>query len=184
MHETLAQLHAELDAELNGLDTSQTQLRPVGREDAWTVQQIVEHLMLSYESTAKTMEFRLSRGASTKANVTPQNRAAQFTVTTLGFFPSGHKAPEIVQPGVSKTIQKGRELETAYAASLRTMDDRLDEVERAMGTGRCVTHAVLGPMSIAQWRRFHRAHGRHHLKQIRNILQGRRAQLGTEAIHG
>ena len=184
MHETLAQLHAEFDAELNGLNATQTQLRPVGRVDAWTVQQIVEHLVLTYESTEKTMEFRLTRGASTKAKATAMNRAAQFTVTTCGYFPSGRNAPEMVQPGITKTIKDGSELAGWLSASLRVMDERLDEVEHAMGDGRCVSHAILGPMSVAQWRRFHRAHGRHHLKQIRKILQGRSAPPGREAVHG
>ena len=172
MHETLSQLNAEYAALLLGLDAAETQSRPAERPDAWTVQQIVEHLMLSYESTAKIMEVRLAKGTPTKARASARHLAVQFTIASLGVFPNGHKAPEIVQPGTSKMIKDGDALAAVFAASLYAMDDRLGAVERALGTGRCVTHALLGPMSIAQWRRFHRTHGRHHLKQVRRILEG------------
>jgi hypothetical protein len=169
MDRTLTQLNDELGAELATLDLAQTQRRPVGRPDAWTVQQIAEHLMLTYASTAVAMDARLEKGSPTKAKPTLVNRAAQCAVCSLGYFPSGRLAPEPVQPGSTVVPLDGPRLYDALTTALSDMDARLSATEQVLGTGRAVSHFVMGPMSIAQWRRFHLAHGRHHLKQIAGI---------------
>jgi hypothetical protein len=46
------------------------------------------------------------------------------------------------------------------------MDKTLDEAESLFGKRRATTHPILGPLSIAEWRRFHLSHGHHHVKQI------------------
>jgi hypothetical protein len=50
------------------------------------------------------------------------------------------------------------------------MDTRIRIAEQLFGTHRrSVRHMLLGPMSLAQWRRFHLVHGRHHIRQIAAI---------------
>ena len=185
MDETLERLRAEFAAALDGLDAAETQLRPDRRPDAWTVQQIVEHLMMTYASTADTMKVRLQRGSPTKAKATVTNCAAQFVVGRLGYFPAGRKAPEMVTPASpTQRVMDGAMLSEAFAASLEAMDEKLTEVSRVLGDGRAVSHTVLGPMSIPSWRRFHLAHGRHHLKQVRRILKSGRMLRESETVLG
>jgi hypothetical protein len=50
---------------------------------------------------------------------------------------------------------------------LEQLDRCLSEGERVFGATRAVLdHPVIGPFSIADWRRFHWVHTRHHIKQI------------------
>jgi hypothetical protein len=50
---------------------------------------------------------------------------------------------------------------------LMVLDQRLKDVARAFGTRRPVlNHPLMGPFSVTDWRWFHWAHTRHHLRQI------------------
>ena len=51
----LGELQHAIAYSLRGLDAAQTQLRPVKRKDRWSIQQIVEHLLLTYSSTEATI---------------------------------------------------------------------------------------------------------------------------------
>ena len=164
----LTTLKHELQGALHGLDTSQTQLRKPGVPEAWTVQQIAEHLRLSYASTRGVMETRIAKGVPTRTPVTPLGRVAQFAITRCGYFPRKRQAPAIVMPG-KLTPLDGDSVYQTVAADVDAMAKAIDEVERLLGSGRTVNHAVLGPMSAAQWRRFHLVHGRHHVRQIWRI---------------
>jgi hypothetical protein len=75
----------------------------------------------------------------------------------------------MVQPSLNAAALNGTELSANFTAALQAMDASLKQAEQALGNGRSVSHLVLGPMKIAQWRRFHLAHARHHLKQIAAI---------------
>jgi hypothetical protein len=48
MNTTLHRLQREIAFCLDGLDADQTQLQPPARPHKWTIQQIMEHLLLSY----------------------------------------------------------------------------------------------------------------------------------------
>ena len=161
----LIQLKHELRIALHGLDISQMQLRTPGRPDSWTIQQICEHLRLTYVKTHEAMGVRIAKGVATKTRVTPTGRAVQALITRLGYFPRKRAAPAIVRPGTLEPLC-GEVVFAAMAADLDAMSAAIDEVEQLLGRGRIANHAVMGPMSMAQWRRFHLVHGRHHMRQI------------------
>jgi hypothetical protein len=161
-------LKDELCAAVHGLNSTQTQLRPNGRPDAWTIQQIVEHLLLTYRGTVDVLETRLAKGVPTKKRPTVGHRVAQFTVVKAGYFPRGMEAPEPVQPRAS-AARSGEELAASVHSEIDGLGALVDRCERVLGRERSVTHFILGPMSMAQWTRFHLVHGNHHVKQIRTI---------------
>lgn len=48
------------------------------------------------------------------------------------------------------------------------MDDVMTRCEEQFGTRRrLLDHPMLGPLTVAQWRKFHLVHGMHHVKQLR-----------------
>jgi hypothetical protein len=50
------------------------------------------------------------------------------------------------------------------------LDQLLDECEAQYGKGvRILDHPILGPFRAQQWRKFHLAHGRHHMEQIHRL---------------
>jgi hypothetical protein len=164
------QLQSEIARSLEVLTASQTQLRPAKAPHKWTIQQIVQHLCLTYSSTSVAIGNRLDKGRPTQAVPTIPQRCAQLLVTKFGFFPSGRDAPPAVEPPEASTSSElhmsGVALAGETARHLTQTDQVLGEAERRFGSARSVSHGVLGPLSIAQWRRFHLVHGRHHLKQI------------------
>lgn len=169
MNQILGRLQAELVKVVGDLDKDQTQWRPRARPEAWSIQQIVEHLRLSYGTTVRVMEARLEKRAPTKGRASFRQRVGQIMVVGLGYLPKGREAPDVVMPRATVYALSGSELCRSVGEGLARMDVALDECERAFGKGRSVTHVVLGPMSLGQWRRFHLVHGRHHFKQIAAI---------------
>ena len=50
---------------------------------------------------------------------------------------------------------------------IAAMDEVIAQCEQRYGSRtRVLDHPVLGPLTARQWRKFHLAHGRHHVKQI------------------
>jgi hypothetical protein len=169
MHALFAQLEQTLSPVLAGLDDHQSQLRPTAHPDKWTIQQIVEHLLLTYTSTWHVMEARIARGKPTRAQPSLQQRFAQFCVTNLSYFPQRRQAPAVVDPPPSRELLSGQQLIQSVHQQLSAIDRIFDQAEAVFGPRRAITHHVLGPLSIHQWRRFHLIHGRHHAKQIAAI---------------
>ena len=171
MQALLGRLLGELGAVLRDLDSQQTQERTSGRPSAWTVQQIVEHLRLTYAATDRAMRERIAKGSPTKTNPSPAQWMGQMAVTRFGYFPKGRMAPSGVTPTQMMEPLSGEDLRSLVARDLEHMDAVLAEAELMLGRGRSVSHIILGPMSIDQWRRFHLEHGRHHVKQITAITK-------------
>ncbi len=174
MSGAIDELQHELGALLAGLTVEQVQKRPAARAEAWSVQQIAEHLLRTYDLTLGIFEERLLKGRCTKAKPTMQQRLAQWGITRLGYFPRGRKAPEQVTPQAVLPAESGYEIFARLTARLAALQTIFVEAETAFGQRRCVSHMVLGPMSVEQWRRFHAVHGEHHLKQMRAI----RSEMG------
>ena len=156
-------------AVLLGLTAVQTQAKPAGHPGKWSIQQIVEHLLQTYSTSSFVIRTRLEKGYPTRALPLLQQRAAQFVLITLGYFPRGRQAPAAVSPPASSTALDGNHLLAKAHSRLAQLDDVTAEGERLFGNVRAATHMILGPLSMQQWRRFHLVHGRHHLKQVQTI---------------
>jgi hypothetical protein len=176
MNQDFETLRDELERSLGGLDDLQTQLRSGGDAARWSIQQIVGHLLLTYGATERAMDARLEKGTPTKARPTLPQRVGQFLVIRLERFPPGRQAPEPVAPAAGGPAVPGGVLIAQVDEAITKLDRKLVEAERVFGPKtRAVSHMVLGPLSIWQWRRFHLVHGRHHVKQIMRI----RAEFGV-----
>ncbi|HMF62544.1 MAG TPA: hypothetical protein VK608_00520, partial [Edaphobacter sp.] len=96
-------------------------------------------------------------------------RIAQYFVTVIGYFPQGREAPSAVIPPSGGDRLSGEDLSRAAAEGLARIDKLFNEAEDLFGQRRCISHEVLGPLSIHQWRTFHLVHGRHHIRQILDL---------------
>ena len=173
MNPVLERLQDEIYRSLDGLTASQTQLRPVDSSGKWTIQQIAQHLSLSYISTYEVVAGRVAKDHPTLAVPTLPQRCAQLFVTRLGYFPTGREAPSVVMPPTAsaapETQFSGVSLAQETSECLARMDQAIDSAQQRFGRRRFASHGVLGPLSASQWRSFHLVHGRHHLEQIRTI---------------
>lgn len=166
MHAVLLKLQRELAEGLSGLSAEQTQARRT--PESWTIQQIIEHLLLTHESTTAAFDGRLKKGTPTLAKPALRQRLARFLITTAGIFPQGRLAPEPVRPPhPTLRAMSAVELNARIAELLIHMDASFNEAERLFGSKTtAVSHGMLGPMTVQQWRWFHFVHGEHHLRQI------------------
>jgi hypothetical protein len=163
----LQRLYRELAHSLRGLDVTQTQLHPPSRPAKWSIQQIVEHLLLSYSGTETAINARLAKRTPTRAKPSLLQHFGQYTLIHLGYFPTGRKSPPLVTPPPTTLPLSGETLTQAIAEHLARLNLLFTEAENIFGaTDRCASHMVLGPLSIHQWRRFQLIHGEHHIKQI------------------
>jgi hypothetical protein len=175
MNSTLHQLQREIAASLLSLSATETQLCPPSRAEKWSIQQIIEHLLLTYSSTETAIIARLVKRAPTRARPTLTHRVFQIAVTRCGYFPTGRKAPDIVTPQPTTHPLCGEDLAEAAAEHLAHLDLLFTEAETLFGpASQCASHAVLGPLNIDQWRKFQLVHGEHHLKQIASIRKAHR----------
>jgi hypothetical protein len=166
MHPDLQKLETEVTTALRGLDSRNTQATPHNRPGKWSIQQIVEHLLNTYRGSIPAIQARLDKGSGTRADPTFRQRMGQFFIITLGRFPHGRVAPAAVAPSLPTTVRSGAELAERVSAELRKLDEVTARGEHLFGDRQAVSHIILGPLSMHQWRRFHLIHGRHHLKQI------------------
>jgi hypothetical protein len=157
------------------MDAAGTQLHPFGDPARWSAQQLIEHLILTYRSTAHSLQIRLDKGRPTQAPVTIFQRSAQMLVLKLGWYPPGMKAPAPVCPEqaggnpLSGEQLAGEQLAQNLRQELQAMDQLLDECALRFGKQRVASHFALGALTVDQWRCFHTFHGRHHLKQLERI---------------
>jgi hypothetical protein len=174
MYEDLRKLDAEVNAALRGLSARQTQATPLADPNKWSIQQIIEHLLATYLGSIPAIQARIDKGSATRAVPTMRQRLGQFTTITLGFFPRGRPAPAAVSPALPTTSRTGDDLAARISVELIKLDLATAQGERIFAGRRAVSHIILGPLSMQQWRRFHLVHGLHHLKQIRTIRRDHR----------
>ena len=129
----------------------------------WSCAQIFEHLLLSYTATTKGALKALQTGKALGSRPTLLNRISTFYVTSLRSLPSGRTAPQHTTPKDGEGAASLRQFNDA----LVTMDAMLADAEKRFGSSvKLLDHPILGPLTAKEWRRFHRTHARHHMKQI------------------
>ena len=160
MHPTTKQIRDAVANSTDGLSEHQLRLHPEGK---WDSAGILEHLALTFGTTARLFEKLLREGRPLATSPTLKHRAAQLCVLTFSYIPSGRKSPKRVEPtGIS-----GHEATELIFANLEKMDLAFAECERRFGEKvKIADHPVLGPIRLSGWRKFHLLHTRHHMKQV------------------
>jgi hypothetical protein len=159
VHPTTKQIRDAVANSTDGLSEHQLRLRPEGK---WDSAGILEHLALTFGTTAGLFQKVLREGGPLATSPTLKHRAAQLAVLTFSYIPST-KCPKRVEP----TGLNGREAMDLIYANLEKMDLAFAECERRFGDKvKIADHPVLGPIRLSGWRKFHLLHTRHHMKQI------------------
>jgi hypothetical protein len=164
MDSYLERLQQELENAMAGATPADLAKAPAGK---WSPAQILEHLFLTYRGTNKGIRKCLETGAPLATSGSVKQRVQGFVVLDLGYFPYGRKSPERVIP----RGMPGEEVSLAILPEIQQMQSVLADCERRFGTRtKVLDHLILGPLTAAQWRKFHWMHGRHHARQIRQRL--------------
>ena len=163
MHPELETVRRAIERATVGMNITELAWRPKGK---WSSAEVLQHLALTYSGTAKGMRRVLQSDDAKLRRATWKERFFITLVVRVGYFPYGRVAPEQVTPRESNPEQV---LET-ICANLSEMDEAVSACEKRFGSKAVVLlHPVLGPLSLKQWRKFHRVHCLHHMRQIRNM---------------
>ena len=162
MHSHLDQLHSILADALRGLTPDQLTRHP---EAKWSPAQILEHLNLSYTGTIKGLERCLQSGSTSASADRSRTRWRRLLIVNVGYFPPGRKSPE-------RALPRGAPPEKITAeilGNVARMDDLVQQCQARFGRNPVMDHPVLGPLTPAEWRKFHLVHGKHHARQIHKL---------------
>ena len=135
--------------------------------EKWSAATILEHLSMAYGGTAKAMQRCAEAGKPLGEVPNLKQRIIDMVVLELKFFPEGRKAPKQVTPtgGLG-----GMESLEGIKQNLAAMDAAWNACNEKFGnTGYLANHPVLGPLTLAQWPKFHFVHTRHHMRQVEAI---------------
>jgi DinB superfamily len=164
-----------IDHATAGITDEQLAWRP--QAGKWCTAEVLEHLSLAFSGTAKGLSKTLAAGEPNSRRPTLKERLRISWVVELGMFPPGRKAPEMVVPrGIAP-----RQALAEIRANLIAMDKIIAQCDEQFGRRvEILTHPVLGPLRVRQWRKFHFVHTRHHMKQIltRRAMAGK---MGADA---
>lgn len=161
MSSDLLQLRDAISSSTSGMSDAELAQHAEGK---WCVSEILEHLYLSYTGTIKGFERCLAEGKPLARKPGCADRIKTFAVTRIGYMPSGRKAPERTTPKGTPAAHVVNSIGPTIAA----LDDLISRCEERFGKNeRLLDHPILGPLTGDEWRRFHRVHGMHHVKQIR-----------------
>jgi len=163
MDHHLAQLQQEILAVVSGITPERLHRRRPGK---WCTAEILEHLYLTYTGTTKGFQRVMEAKRSLATLPTWRQRARKVVIFGLNYFPSGRQAPPVARPrGLAE-----EKVVAEITPKISEMDEIISACEQSLGRGELLDHPILGPLTAAQWRKFHLLHGRHHLKQIRGLV--------------
>ncbi|MGC1452137.1 MAG: DUF1569 domain-containing protein [Candidatus Sulfotelmatobacter sp.] len=159
----LQRLQSEIASSIAGLTAEQFTQHPPGK---WCIAEVMEHLYLTYTGTVKGFERVAEAGKPLATVQSWAQRGRTLLVVGFGYLPSGREAPPVARPrGVAP-----EKVLAEIGPKIAEMDAIAARCEQQFGRRRkLLDHPILGPLTAAQWRKFHLAHGLHHVKQIRRL---------------
>jgi hypothetical protein len=167
MHPVFQPAFRELADELGQFDATSANVHPWGKPHCWSVQQIVEHLILSMDGTRVTLQERLVKGRPGRNSHRSRTEwALQLMILSAGHMPKGVGAPHETTPKENLPSTGTRDLTLRLETAIELLDDALDECRHRFGMERVGRHFLLGPLRIDQWRRYHFLHLEHHRRQM------------------
>ena len=161
----LEQIRRKVERVAGAMSWDDWRYAPPGK---WSCAQILEHLLLSYTATTKGTQTAIQMGKPLGGQPRLRDRLATFYVARLGLLPSGLTAPKRTTPQEGSGVESLRQFNDALVA----MDATLADAEKRFGSAcKILDHPILGPLNTKDWRRVHRTHAKHHLKQIEKRLR-------------
>jgi hypothetical protein len=132
----------------------------------WSCAQIMEHLLLSYTGTTRGLLKAMDVGRPLGGKPNLRDRLRTIWVTKLGLLSPGRTSPPNIMPKSGLDMDSMRRFYDALVA----MDATLADAERRFGSGaKLLDHPSIGPLNAKEWRQFHLAHTRLHLRQIASL---------------
>lgn len=154
---------------VNGLPASQLSFKPA--PEAWSVLEVIEHLILVEKATLSYLQQKVS-AAATLAPLGWESQWRCFLLICAMRSPLKFKTPTpLVLPASGRSL---RELQNEWQALRQQWRATLSALTPAMLRLPLIRHPAAGRLTAAQGLRFIKAHFQHHLKQMARIQQAGR----------
>ncbi len=155
---------------MESVTLEEAQVPPLPGQGRWCAQQIMEHLILSYDLTSSVVGKQLKTGRIPKNRRNLLEFILRVQTIGLGYMPDGVPAIRAVRPG-DYVPQAGPAIAERFLKAAEDMDVLLVAARKKFGIEHCGEHPLFGVMRVDEWRRYHAVHARHHLKQVRNAIR-------------
>src|SRR5487761_717478 len=93
MHSSLQPLLEQLRSCMQDLDEPSAQLHPQKDHARWSVQQEIEHLVMTFRSSCVLFEDRIAKNRPVQRKPTLREGFRQIFVIDFGYYPKGISAP-------------------------------------------------------------------------------------------
>jgi len=153
----------------------EAQVAPLPGQGHWCAQQIMEHLILTYELTSAALSKQLKTGRIPKNRRSALEFILRVQTLGMGYMPEGVPAIRAVSPG-EYTPESGAAIAERFLKAAAGMDELLVASRKKFGIQACGEHPLFGVMRVDEWRRYHAVHARHHLKQLRTAIRYAKTQ--------
>lgn len=165
MDRHLVRLKREIAETLSRVSAQELSWHPPGQ---WCVAEQLEHLYLTYTGTWKGFQRVAEAGRPIVSPASWKQFFARQLVLRFDYLPSGRQAPSSARPRGLPNEKVRAEI----VSKIDEMETMISRCEQTLGSGQLLDHPILGPLTGAQWRKFHLVHGLHHLRQIEKLRQG------------
>ncbi len=174
MHPVLATQTAKIAGQLASVSQAEAQASPNPEIHAWSVQQVVEHLILAFEHSGNLLEEALKKRRPSTSFHTFAQWLLKAQICWFGSMPRGVSALRALRPAAVNP-QDGKALTARFLAAAEKLDHTLAACRKTFGLLPCAVHPIYGPMRVEEWRQYHAVHCRHHLPQLREAIAHSRA---------
>jgi hypothetical protein len=165
MHPVLKVALDPLAEKISELSLEEAQVQPLPGQERWCSQQIIEHLILTYELTSESLERQLQSGRVMRNRRGILEFLLRVQTLGFGYIPNGVPSMRATRP-LRFVPEPGPEIASRFLAAAEAMDVLLVASRRKFGIQTCGEHPFFGVMRVDEWRRYHALHARHHLKQL------------------
>lgn len=175
MHPVLKSALDPLAKQITTLTVDEAQIQPLPGLGRWSAQQILEHLILTYQLTSDSVGHQLRTG-----RVPPNRRNVlefmlRVQTISFGFMPDGVPAIHAFRPR-EFSPESGPAIAARFLLAAEEMDKLLVAARRKFGIQICGEHPSFGVMRVDEWRRYHAIHAGHHIKQLQSAIKYAKAQ--------
>lgn len=169
MHPVLAVQAEKIAVQLASISQVEAQASPDPKIQAWSAQQIVEHLILTFEHSARLLEESLRKRRPSPNSHSIAQWLLKAQICWFGSMPRGISALRALRPG-AVVPQDGKALAARFLAAAEKLDATLVACRKSFGLLPCAAHPIYGSLRVEEWRQYHAVHCRHHLPQLREAI--------------
>ena len=155
---------------MSPLSQEEAQIPPTPGQGRWCAQQILEHLILSYELTSNELSKQIKSGRIPRNRRNLLEFLLRVQTIGLGYMPSGIPSMRALRPS-EFVPEAGAAVAARFLAAAEEMDVLLVACRKTFGIQACGEHPFFGVMRVDEWRRYHAIHARHHLPQLREAIR-------------